>query len=175
MIAQHGVTDRLLGALRLDDAIFEEVEADRAATAQAAFVVVATSLVAAVAAGAQTPSDGLLAGVGALVGWAVAAFFAYVVGTRLLPGANTKADWGELARTLGFANTPRFLLILGVVPGLRTVVALVVGIWVLAATIVALRSALDCSTGRAVAVGLVSWLAQAIVFVIVLSFFVAVP
>ncbi len=168
MVAQRSLTDRLLGALRLDDATFEEVEADPAATAQAALVVVATSLVAAVAAGAGSAGAALFAGVGALVGWAVSAFFAYVVGTRLLPGPNTKADWGELARTLGFASTPRFLLILGVVPGLRAAVALVAGIWVLAATIVALRTALDCSTGRAIAVGLVSWLAQAVVVLLFL-------
>ncbi len=173
VVSQHSITDRMLGALRLDAAMFEEIEADGAGTGQAAFVVVATSLVAGAAGAADSAGTGLLAGVGALIGWAISAFFAYVVGTRILPGQNTKASWGELARTMGFANTPRFLLILGVVPALRSVVALVAGIWVLAATIIALRAALDCSTGRAIVVGIVAAFAQALVVVILLSFVAA--
>ena len=43
----RSITDRMLGALRLDDVTYEEVEADTTATGQAAFVVVGTSVVAA--------------------------------------------------------------------------------------------------------------------------------
>ena len=39
----------------------------------------------------------------------------------------------------------------------------------LVATIVALRSALDCSTGRAVGIGIAAWLAQLLLLVIAVA------
>jgi hypothetical protein len=81
----------------------------------------------------------------------------------VLPAKETKADWGEVARTLGFANTPRFLILLAVIPGLGGLVRGVVELWVLIATIVALQAALDCSTGRAIAIGVAAWMAQLVI------------
>jgi len=92
---------------------------------------------------------------------------AFFVGTKLLAGPETHADWGQVARTLGFANAPRALLVLGIIPGLFAIVSLVVGIWVLVTTVFALRAALDVSTGRAVAVAIVSFIALIIVLAVV--------
>ena len=164
---------RMLGALRLDLATYEDVEQDKKATGQAAFIVVATSAVAGAVSYALTgvggAEDGILGAIGALVGWAVYAWLAYQLGTKLLRGPETKADWGEVARTLGFANTARFLYVFALVPGLAAVVQLVVGLWVLVATIVALRAALDCTVLRAVLIAIAASVAQAIVFVVALS------
>ena len=164
---------RMLGALRLDLATYEDVEQDKKATGQAAFIVVATSAVAGAVSYALTgvggAGDGILGAIGALVGWAVYAWLAYQLGTKLLRGPETKADWGEVARTLGFANTARFLYVFALVPGLAAVVQLVVGLWVLVATIVALRAALDCTVLRAVLIAIAASVAQAIIFVVALS------
>lgn len=158
--------DRMLGALRLDAAIYEEIEADQKATGEAAFVVVASALVAgaglALARGGAV-NDGLLGVIGELIGWAAYAWFAWLVGTKLLPAPQTRASWGELARTLGYASTPRFLLLLLAIPGLFGLVRLVASLWRLAATIVALRSALDCGTGRAIVVAIVASIAEFVV------------
>src|SRR3954470_9109488 len=138
MTSTSTITDRMLGALRLDAATYEQIEADPKATGEAAFVVVASALVAAAGYALRLGGEvnaGLLGAIGELLGWGVYAWFAWLVGVRLLPGPNTKSTWGEVARTLGYATTPRFLLILVAIPGLLVIVRLVVAGWRVAATL----------------------------------------
>jgi len=166
MPTQRSITDRMLGALRLDTATYEEIEADPKATGEAAFVVVASALVAAAGYALRlggTVNAGFLSAIGELIAWGLYALFAYFVGAKLIPGPRTKSSWSEVARTLGYATTPRFLLILVAIPGLAGVVRLVVSLWILAATIVALRSALDSGTGRAIVVAILASIVQAAV------------
>ncbi len=168
----RSITDRMLGALRLDDATYEEVEADTTATGQAAFVVVGSSIAAAagnalLVGGAV--DAGLFAGIANLVGWALNAWLAWIVGTKLIPGPQTRSNWGEIARTIGFAQTPRFLLLFVFVPGFTGLIRIVVALWVLVANLIALRSALDCGTGRALAVAIISTLAQGAIVAFVIS------
>lgn len=60
---------------------------------------------------------------------------------------------GELLRTLGFSSAPGILRLLGLIPGLTVVVFGLVYGWMLVATVVAVRQALDyTSTVRAFAV-----------------------
>ena len=165
-----GLIDRAMRAARLEAAVYEEVEADTTATTQAATIVVIGAVAAGLAAGLGTADlvGGLIGGIiSGLLGWAVYAYVAFFVGTKLLAGPQTHADWGQVARTLGFANAPRALLVLGIVPALFSIVSLVVGIWVLVATVIALRASLDVSTGRAVAVAIVSVIALILVSVVV--------
>jgi hypothetical protein len=159
----------MIGAARLERSAYEAVEKDKKATGQAAYIVVATSLVAGGVSWLTTGEGGggLIDSIIALIGWAFYAQLAYLLGTKAFPGKETKADWGEVARTLGFANTPRFLILLAVIPGIGGLVRSAVELWVLVATIVALRSALDCSTGRAIGIGIAAWLAQVLLLVIV--------
>ena len=110
---------RLLGAAVLDRRTYEELEADRQATPQAVGVV----LLASIAGGVGLPGVGvsnlqaLIAGVsGALVGWVAWAALTYLIGTRLLPEPQPRADLGELLRTIAFASAPGFLRVLGVIP-----------------------------------------------------------
>jgi hypothetical protein len=169
-VTPGSIYDRMLGALRLNEATYEDIEHDEKATGEAAFIVVATSLVSGAVNGVLTgASSGLLGGLGSFVGWVFYAWVAYIVGVKLFPGKETKSTWGEVARTLGYANTPRFLIIFELVPGLAAITRTVVGLWVLVATIVALRSALDISTGRAIWIAIASALAQLIVIAVALS------
>lgn len=158
---------RLVGAVRLDPAVYEEIEADRKATPQAAFVIVATSIIAGAAGTGGGSIGSLLAGLAAIVGWAIQAWIVYIVGTTFFRQQATKADWGEVARTIGFAQAPRAFLLLGAVPGLGPTVSAVVGLWVLAATVVAIRAALDLSLGRAVGTAIVSAALPFVLFFIV--------
>ena len=157
------IVGRAIRAARLDSALYEEVERDRDATWQAGLIVLLTSLIAGIGLGISEGIDVALASVVlALLGWAAYAYITYLIGTKLLKGPDTNATWGELARTLGFARAPQFLLVLAVIPILGLVVALIVGIWVLVTTVVALRAALDFGTGRAIATGLLGVIVQAI-------------
>ena len=152
---------RLMGALALDPPIYEEVEGDPAATGQAMLVVVLSSVSAGI--GAFGWGSGSLRGVLfisalALVSWAVWAVLIYVIGTQLLPEPQTRADVGQLLRTIGFASAPGMLRVFGVVPGATLPAFAITAVWMLAAMIVAVRQALDYeSTMRAVAVCVIGW------------------
>jgi hypothetical protein len=97
--------------------------------------------------------------------WAAFAALTFQVGTTLLPQAETRADPGELLRTLGFATAPGLLQAFAVFSGLTIPIFVVAIAWTLAASVIAVRQALDYSTTRrAVAVcGLAALLALVIV------------
>ena len=169
------IQERMIRAAKLDVHLYEEVEADKGAMGQAITVVV----ISAVAAGIGNVANGGLSGVftgtlGALVGWYVWAFLTYFIGTRVLPEPQTSADHGELLRTIGFSSSPGMIRVLGVVPGLASLVFLVAGIWMLVAMVVAVRQALDYrSTWRAVGVCLIGWVVQGMILAIAVSLFAA--
>lgn len=161
---------RMIGAARLNADIYEEVEHDRNATGQAAIVVVGTSLAAGIGSISEVGAFGLIGLTAAgLVGWAAYAWLAYFIGTRIFATAETSADWGEVARTLGFASSPRILLLLGLVPGIIGAVSFVVGVWFILTTITALKAALEMGTWRAVGTALVALIVQGIIFSIVFA------
>ncbi|MCH8006983.1 MAG: hypothetical protein IH888_12265 [Planctomycetes bacterium] len=163
-------TGRMLRAAKLDVNLYEEVEADTGGTPQAMGVVVLGSVAAGVGAGQGGLIAMLMVAAAALIGWFVFAYLTYWIGTRLLPEPQTSATHGELLRTIGFANSPSILRVLGVIPGLRDMVFLVTGIWMLVATVIAVRQALDYrGTLRAVGVCALGWLIQGILLVIVLT------
>ncbi|MEX2046981.1 MAG: YIP1 family protein [Chloroflexota bacterium] len=166
-----GLIDRAMRAAKLEAAVYEEVEADSTATTQAVTIVVIGAVAAGLAGGLGTADNlvgGLIGGIiSGLLGWAVYAYVAFLVGTKLLAGPQTHADWGQVARTLGFANAPRALLVLGMIPALFSIVSFVVGIWVLVTTVFALRASLDVSTGRAVAIAIVSVIALILVTIVI--------
>ena len=156
---------RMLGAARLDVPTYEEVEHDKSATGQAAGVVALSALAAGVGAMAQGGIAALLlTGLAALLGWVIWAAIIWAVGTKLLPEAQTEADVGQLLRTLGFAAAPGLLRVFGFIPVLGPILLLVVYVWMLATMVVAVRQALDYnSTGRAIGVCLIGWLAQLLI------------
>ena len=64
------MTDRMLGALRLQTAAYEEIEADDKATGEAAFIIVATSLLSGAVNGVVTgASSGFFGALGSFLGW----------------------------------------------------------------------------------------------------------
>ncbi len=166
---QKSIIDRMIRAARLEPQLYEEVEHDQSATGQAMLVVV----LGAIAGGIGALSGGiagLVVGVVAsLVGWVVYAFIAYWVGTHIFKGPHTEATWGQLLRTLGFANSPRVLMILLVIPVVGIFVGLAVFIWLLFTTVFAIRQALDFSTWRAIATAVVSLLAQVVIYSVVFA------
>jgi hypothetical protein len=107
----------------------------------------------------------------ALLGWYIWAGLTYLIGTRILPEPQTRANYGELLRTIGFASAPGIIRFLGIIPGLMTPVFFIAGIWMLVATVVAVRQALDYqSTWRALGVCLVGWIVQALLLALVFAF-----
>ena len=159
-------TDRMIRAAKLDVALYEEVEADKGAMGQAMGVVILASVAAGIGAISATGIKGLIFGtIVALLGWFIWAFLTYVIGTRLLPEPQTKADYGELLRTIGFSSSPGVLRVLGIIPMLGAILNFIIGIWMLVAMVIAVRQALDYkSTWRAIGVCLIGWIVQIVIF-----------
>lgn len=164
------LTERMMGAARLDTAIYEEVEHDASATGQAAVVVAIVAVASAIGAIGGEGMGPLGALVGALIGWLVWAGVTYLIGDKLLGGT---ASWGELLRTLGFAQSPGVLFALGIIPLLGGLVRFIVGIWILIAGIIAIRQALDFSTGKAILTVVLGWLAMMLLAMIPMVGFLA--
>jgi Zn-dependent protease len=162
------LTERMVGAAKLDAATYEEVEADTTATSQAMLVVVLANIAAGFGAFRELGFGGLLVTtLVALISWYVWAFVTYFVGTRFLPGPRTQADLGQLLRPLGFSAAPGLIRVLGIIPGLTAVVTFIAAVWMLVAMVIAVRQGLDYEgTGRAVGVCLIGLACYVIVGVV---------
>ena len=161
--------NRIIRACKLDVNLYEEVEADKSATFQAALVVVLSSLAAGVGAISLGATNFLMAPILSLVSWYIWAYLIYFIGVKLFPEKNTKADHGELLRTIGFSSAPGLIRIFGFTPELMSITFIGGGIWMLIAMIVAVRQALDYqSTWRAIGVVVIGFLVQAIVLIMLL-------
>lgn len=158
--------NRIIRAAKLDVNLYEEVEADKGAMRQAMGVVVLSSVAAGIGSIGSVGFKGIIVGtISALIGWFIWAYLTYFIGTKLLPEPQTKSDVGELLRTIGFSSSPGLIRILGIIPGLTTIVLFVASIWMLVAFVIAVRQALDYqSTLRAVGVCIIGWIIQVIIF-----------
>lgn len=159
--------ERVVGVMRLQATTFEEVEHDANATSQAAIVVLVATIVPLLT--WYDLGTRILVGtiVAALFGWLLSSLVLFLIGTRLLPGRNTSASIGELLRTVGFAQAPGIFAILAIVPIVGWLIGFLAVIWVLAATVIAVRQALDYDdTLRAVIVCLLAWVVKVIVMMI---------
>ncbi len=154
---------------------YEEVEADPSAIRQAVLVVLFASAAGGIgswwlhAVQRGIPMDVAILPVALevlepLVLWFGGSFFSYTIGATFFRGPETETDFAEVLRTVGFAFSPGILRIVGFgLPPLtaqfgvvdtevpRILFNTVIEIWVLIAGIVAVRQALDFTTGRAVA------------------------
>ena len=156
--AQRSIVDRMKGAAMLDVATYEEVEHDQQATGQAAVVVIIVAVCSAIGAIWRGGPSIIIAPVSAILGWLLWSAVTYVIGDKLLGGT---ATWGELLRTLGFAQAPGVLMIFGIIPLLGGIIRIAVALWLLVAGVVAIRQALDFSTGKAVVTAILGWVVVA--------------
>ena len=158
--------------IEFDVSLYEEVEADKSATIQAALVVVLSSLAAGVGAISLGASNFLMAPVLSLISWYIWAYLIYFIGAKLFPEPNTKADHGQLLRTIGFSSAPGLIRIFGFTPELMSITFLGAGVWMLVAMVIAVRQALDYqSTWRAIGVVVIGFLVQAIILIMILRIF----
>ena len=163
--------DRIVRAAKLDINLYEEVEADKGAMGQAIGVVVLSSIAAGIGSIGTIGVKGLLIGaITALIAWYVWAYMTYFIGAKILPEPQTKADHGELLRTIGFSSAPGLIRVLAIIPGISGIIFTIASIWMLIAMVIAVRQALDYqSTLRAVGVCIIGWVIQAIILMILFA------
>lgn len=145
-------------AARLDTDFYNTVERDTSYTPQAFGVVLVANGLAALGTWFWVRDSfvGIVVGglIAAVIVWVVWAALAAFIGTRFFGGT---ADTGEMLRVLGFAQAP---VALGIVPGIG---ALVGTIWMIIASVVAIREGLDFTTGKAIGTLIVGWIAFVII------------
>jgi hypothetical protein len=153
--------DRIIGVLKLDANVYEEIEADESATSQAAIVVAIVAIVGGLIGGGISAAMGgdflgsfLSQLIGAFVSWIIWSVVTFFVGTSLFGG---KSSIGQMMRVLGFAQAPGILSIIPVCG------AFVGWVWTLACTFIAIRQGLDLDNGKAAMTAVVAFIAVLIV------------
>ena len=166
---------RMFGALFLRSATYEEVEHDKKAIWQAAFIVILVSAATVggeILAGEETViwwslTRGVIRGVGS---WAIWALCTWLIGIFFNSEIQTEADWGQLARTIGFAQTPGILNIFTFLATVGGIIYIVTYLWTIVCVIVAVRQSLDYTTTfRAISVIVIAAIPVAFLFMIVLG------
>ncbi len=159
---------RMLQAARLNGTFYEEIEHDRSLNLQALLVILISSAAAGIGGNYRDESWEAVLGYMAagVLGWAIWVGVIYFAGVKLLPEAQTRSNFGELFRTLGFASSPGILRLFGLVPGNTGALLYLFGTgWMLAAMVVAVRQALDYrGTGRAVLVTFIGWALNLLIY-----------
>lgn len=146
--------DRIIRAIRLDATLYREVADDEQYTNEAFMIVLVVALFGAIgtaisaAMGDGQPLVGFFSSLLStiLLGWLLWAVIAYYVGTAL----EGKSSIMEMARTLGYANAPRFLGLLVFIPCIGWLIAIAGWLLSLAAGVIAIRESMEFDTTKAV-------------------------
>ena len=159
------LASRVLGSAILQARSYEEVEADHTANWQAIAVVLLSSFGAAIGIRFTSLMDLVILVAVAIAAWISWVLLTLLIGTTMLPGKDTKADFGQIFRTTGFSASPGILRAFGFLPGVGWYIFMGATIWMLFSFVVAIRQALDySSTSRAFLVCLLGWLIQGLLF-----------
>ena len=172
-MSKNSFNNRIIRAAKLDPNLYEEVEADKSALGQAMAIVVLSSIAAGIGLYKTGGFSGIITGtMASLISWYIWAYLTYFIGTKFLPEPQTKADLGELLRTIGFSSSPGLLRVFYFIPGIGVLLYSISSFWMLVAMIIAVRQALDYnSTLRAVGVCVIGYIIQIFVLVIIFSIF----
>lgn len=166
----HSFGERVIGALKLERPIFDEVRRDPRAMTQAAIIIAISGFASGLGTyfGDRNQSItiddrsyevggsifvGIVAGglnilVG-LIGWVLLSLIYRFVALRMLGSSETSITWQEVARPIGFASAPSMLSLALVIPLLGGLASFAGGIWAFAAQIVALSETFSVSKWRA--------------------------
>lgn len=175
-MASESLFSRMVRAAKLDVNLYEEVELDTSANGQAFLVVVLVSLATGIGSGISGIMSqsgiwflwGLLIGLAtSIIGWLAWAFVVYIIGAFVFKGPQTSATWGELLRTIGFSTSPGILRFFSFIPVVGFIISLGASIWALIAGVIAVRQALDFSTGRAIITCIVGWIVYMLIIFLI--------
>jgi len=160
--------DRIIRVIKLDQTVFAEIEHDESLTSEAFIIVLAASFLAAIGAAIGSGRfflsfiSSLLSGV--ILNWIVWSVITLWVGTQIFDG---DADLGELLRTIGYANAPRFLGVFQFIPCVGWILALAGWILSLIAGFLAIREALDLDTPQTVATVAIGWVVSFVISLLI--------
>jgi hypothetical protein len=136
--------ERVVGAMTLKPATFQEIENDPTAMGQAVGVIALASVSMALGWIFYGGLTGIVWTILAnLVTYAVWSVFIWLFGTKVMPDPATKADFPQTFRTVAFAISPGVLGIITIIPLLGWLIYFLLWLWQLAAMVVAVKEVLD--------------------------------
>ncbi len=146
--------ERVRRALALDSSLYRTVADQPVYTTEAVIVAVVAAILGALGTqGGGGGAGGFFASLfnSLVFGWVVWAALAAAIANAL----GGRATFNEMLRSLGYANAPRAIALLGVIPLIGWIFGLIAGIWTIIAGIIAIREAAEFDTGRAIVTGIV--------------------
>lgn len=154
---------RVVRAVTFDVKFYNEAKDDPRLTQEALIVVVIAVALAAI--GSLLGGFGALVGalISGIVGYYAWAYITHLVGVNFFKGSGT---FPQLQRTLGYAWAPQALGIIGLVPCVGWLGALVGGIWSLACGVVAVRETHGFDTNKAILTAIIGWLVWGLLFLL---------
>lgn len=156
--------DRMIGAAKLQPAIYDEIERDPTALGQAMTVVALSSAAAGIGASMGGPFALIGGAVVSLVGWFIWAILVHFVGSTLLPEPGKRVELSQVLRVIGFSAAPGVIRVVAFIPVLGNLIGIVVAFWMLAAMVVAVRQVFGyANTGKAIVVCVIGWVIQMVI------------
>ena len=156
---------RAFRAARLDESLFDEVMENPKLMTQSIIVVFLYGAAVAYGTFGRAGVSGINSAIFiTLIGWYIWAFSTYMAGARLFPESGTAADRKAFMRSMGFASSPGWLRLLGLIPGVGGAVFAVASLWMVVASVVAVKKALNyTSTRRAAAITVGCWIISTLI------------
>jgi hypothetical protein len=158
--------NRVMRVIRFDASVYREIAADSNALPQALivmFVSILISSIGSIGSALQVGGDLIAmvafvaaAFIGSLIGFALFAFVAALVAQNFFQG---KTSFNEMARTLGFTYIFQVVGVLGLIPCLGGLIALLGVVATIAAAIIALRESAEFDTTKAAITAVIAGLA----------------
>lgn len=137
---------RIMPALRLDTAFYDEVATDPSTRGQAFLVVVIAGILNGITLRERLGQLAIWGGVfAALAGWLLWTLVVHVVARVFGNRRGTRS----LARTLAFANVPSFFLVLTTLPDIGWIVRLAVPVWLVITSTTAVQATYAITRTRA--------------------------
>jgi len=132
----------------------------------AVIIIILDGIAGAVAVSSFYKSNIMLSGLTAIIGWVVWAILIYIIGIKLFPDPDTKADLRKVLIIVGFAHSPGLLRILGIIPGLAIPIIFFTQFWIFASLIIGVKEGLNFKSNfKSLGVILIAFLIIAIISV----------
>jgi len=160
-------TDRIVGVLRLVPTTYREIARDTSALPQAAGVVALVAAASAIGGAGEGIKGAIGGAIGAIVWWVIFSVATWFVGTKLMGASDIGGGPGRMLRTSGFAQAPGILTVLGFIPLLGAIAAVIGGIWALITGVMAVREALGVTTGKAIVTAVFAWVLVGLAFFLI--------
>tara|TARA_Y100000748_G_C15377150_1_gene442207 strand:- start:56 stop:592 length:537 start_codon:yes stop_codon:yes gene_type:complete len=130
----------------------------------ALIIMILDGIAGAIAASAVIKTNIILSGITAIMTWYIWALLIFVIGVKIFPEKETKANFKKILIAVGYAHAPGLLRFLGFIPELVMPIIFITQFWIFASLIIATREILNFKSNiKSLGVILIAFLIIAIV------------